>query len=110
MTFRKTDGRYNVSGQLVLFQQPGTAEVPPFGAVEHEVKARLDSLPGLLRSASQGFRAERDVWMTALDGLDQSLPDLRWNLVGRVTAKTGEPELDEVLHDTTAKPKQGPLN
>ena len=91
------DGRRDLAVEVVLLEQPGGAEVPPLGAVEEVVEARVLQAQHLLRRAAEGLGEEAAIRRGLLRLLDQGPPDLRRHLIGGIAAEPAETELQVVL-------------
>ena len=82
------DRRRDLAVEIVLLEQPGRAEVPPFGAVEEVVEARVLEAQHLLRACSPASRRRTGSRARACLGLlDQRAPDLGRDLVGGIAAE-----------------------
>ena len=82
-----------VAVELVLLEQPGSAEVPVLGAVEHKAEARVPERQHLGRRASEGLGGEQHIRLLGASCRDQGPPDLARNLVGGIAAKAPHTEI-----------------
>ena len=96
VAFRKRDGRRHLAVEVVLLEQPGRPEIPPLGAVEQEIEARVLQPQHLLGRAAEGLGEEPAARRLGLGSADDPLPDLRRHLIGGIAAKAVEAEIEVV--------------
>ncbi len=102
VAFGEADGGGGFADEVVLFDQPPVAEVPVFGAIEHEVEAGLGGILGLVGGAAEGFGDEAGVGVGGFDVLEEAMPEGAGDLVGGVAAEALEAEAEEVFDDASA--------
>src|SRR5690606_4224323 len=82
----------NLLVEPVLLEEPISAEVPPFGAVEQEIKAGSPEGQHLIGRTAERLRYEHAVRTHGPCFPDQRLPEVRRNLVSCIAAEAVEAE------------------
>ena len=102
MTFRKADGRRDVSRQSILLHKPWAVVVPPLGTIKDIIKTGRGGFSCKVGRTAESLGEKKHIPMIHSYLVDKPFPKAPRHLVCRITPESPKPECYQIFHHLQA--------